>query len=243
MAILETDIKLLKSERMTDTDDGGGRMVNQEVVDGQSNNMFPDISELDRTYGRVNLRKVFAAVLTDDTDTYFGSNVIISEPPTDPNVSVTLFGTPAKTAWFDERTEARDKVESYVVVGPLSPMRLIGDHYEGQRAVLAYQSRTDPVPGAGDVYALVNGDEIQYFRVLSVETRDVVYYDGGPFDALEVTMEISDPLRQDWEGGTPRKDSSYQPATKIHRTSVVEAVKYYGVSPLATSASFGDLSV
>ncbi|SMC28504.1 hypothetical protein SAMN02746041_03270, partial [Desulfacinum hydrothermale DSM 13146] len=31
--------------------------------------------------------------------------------------------------------------------------------------------------------------------------------------------------------------------TKIHRTSVVEAVKYYGVSPLATSASFGDLSV
>ena len=51
MTILETDIKLMAAERMTDTDDGGGRETANEIVDGVSNNLFPDISRLDRVYG------------------------------------------------------------------------------------------------------------------------------------------------------------------------------------------------
>ena len=62
MAISETDLKLLKSERMTDFTDGGGKMTGNEVADGIVNNMFNDISQLDRTYGRVSLRKVYMGV-------------------------------------------------------------------------------------------------------------------------------------------------------------------------------------
>jgi hypothetical protein len=36
---------------------------------------------------------VFAKVLTANTDSYLGANVILEEPPTDPRVSVTLFST------------------------------------------------------------------------------------------------------------------------------------------------------
>jgi hypothetical protein len=244
--ITENDIKLLKSERMYDTDDGGGRMTGNEVVDGESNNMFPDVSELDRTYGRVNLRKVFPAVLTEDTDLYYGANVIISEPPSDPLVHASIFRTATSKAWFDERADAQDKVESYVAIGTLSPMRLIGNHYEGQRSVLAYQNLSDPLPGVGEVYALRRDSDgyTQYFRVMDVESRQVTYYDAqGSFDRLEVTITTSDPLRENFEGGEPSRYSSYQPPTKIHRTNVVEAVAYYGISPLAQAASFGDMTL
>jgi hypothetical protein len=51
MAILDGDIVLLKSEVLDDVPEGGGMATGAAVVDGVSNNLFNDISELDRTYG------------------------------------------------------------------------------------------------------------------------------------------------------------------------------------------------
>lgn len=75
MGITDQDIRLMASERLADTEDGGGRMTGTEVVDGVSNNLFPDVSELDRTIGRVALRKAFPAVLSANRDPYYGANV------------------------------------------------------------------------------------------------------------------------------------------------------------------------
>ena len=75
MPIQSADIKLLKSERMTDTTDGGGAMTGTEVVDGQSNNLFPDTSQLDRALGRINFRKVFGVAHTDTTETLLGAHL------------------------------------------------------------------------------------------------------------------------------------------------------------------------
>ena len=74
MTIQSGDIKLLKSQILSDTSDGGGAITSNEVIDGLSNNLFPDISELDRTYGRIALRKCFPAVDTTTNDSYYGSN-------------------------------------------------------------------------------------------------------------------------------------------------------------------------
>src|SRR5690554_5422940 len=132
MPILQGDIKLLKSERMTDNEDGGGRITGQEIQDGLSNEIFDDVSDLDRVYGRTSLRKAFAAVETDDTDQYFGSHIIVDEAPDDDNVSVLMFAT---NSAVDMRSEARNRVESYVVSGPLTRMRLYGDQLPGQRSI------------------------------------------------------------------------------------------------------------
>jgi len=107
MPISVEDVKLMASQRLTDTDDGGGRMTGNEIVDGNVNNLFPDISRLDRVYGRVSLRKAFVAVQTADNDTYNGAHVILSVPAQDPNVSVCLFSTNDP---HDERTAARDRI-------------------------------------------------------------------------------------------------------------------------------------
>src|SRR3569623_903636 len=105
MTITVADIKLMQSERLTDNTAGGGRMSGTEVVDGVSNNLFADISSLDRVYGRVSLRKCFAAVLTNDTDTLLGTHAIIDALPADTNVSVVMFQTGSHV---DERQDAAD---------------------------------------------------------------------------------------------------------------------------------------
>ena len=58
MPILSGDVKLLKSAVMADVPEGGGAPTGVEIPDGVSNAIFPDVSELDRAGGRVNLRKV-----------------------------------------------------------------------------------------------------------------------------------------------------------------------------------------
>ena len=44
MSIETNNLVLYKSERSTDTSDGGGKYSGQIVVDGESNNLYPDLS-------------------------------------------------------------------------------------------------------------------------------------------------------------------------------------------------------
>ena len=245
MAILQTDIKLMNSERMHDSEDGGGRMSGDEIVDGASNNMFPDVSQLDRTYGRLNLRKTFEAVLSDTTDTFFGSNVIISKPPSDDTIHCTLFrSSTSDSAWVDERYDAKNKIESYITLGQLSSMVLLGQQYEGQRAILVYQRTTSTLPQVGEIYALLENDIYQFVRVTNVSVTLETYTDSqGDFSRNEITLEISDPLMYEFTGGTPHRDSSYQPPCTLHKTNGVPSVSYYGIQKLAEEAAFGERSI
>ena len=49
MAINNDDVKLYESQRLTDEEDGGGRVTGNEVIDGNVNNLFQDVSRIDRT--------------------------------------------------------------------------------------------------------------------------------------------------------------------------------------------------
>ncbi len=57
MAINKENIKLFTSQRLSDEDDGGGRATGNVVTDGQVNNLFRDISRINRTIGDVSMRK------------------------------------------------------------------------------------------------------------------------------------------------------------------------------------------
>ena len=43
MTILPSNIRLLESERMTDTSDGGGRRTSRVIPDGVAGNIFPKV--------------------------------------------------------------------------------------------------------------------------------------------------------------------------------------------------------
>lgn len=248
MAILDGDIQLLQSAVIDDVPEGGGMASGNEVVDGVSNNLFPDISQLDRTYGRISLRKVFPAVITDTVDTYYGSHVIVAQAPGDPRVSAALFTT---ASWSDQLTDARNKLESYVAMSSESRYSLYGNHLVGQRSVRVHCSKSTPTPGVGDVYCLVQRDNaanFQYFRVVRIIERlvDQVFTDvHGDYLRDVISIEVPDPLLIAFQGvdATRYTADYYNPATRVHSTFAADAASYCGVVDLAQAASVGDLAI
>lgn len=251
MPIQSGDVKLLKSAVMADVPEGGGAPTGNVIPDGVSNAIFPDISELDRAGGRVNLRKTFVGIQTDDTDTYFGANVIVADPPDDPRVSVTLFGT-GRT--FDTRAEAQSRIESYLNKGSEWPGFLYENHIQGQRVIQLFHRPNSELPNVGQTLVLTQDEGLptqkeQYVRVTavsSVEQTFTVMVGGSPVDykAWVVSLDISDALRFDFTG-TPanRSFTRNTNATRIRDTVVADAGSYVGVVPLTEPAALGDFTV
>jgi hypothetical protein len=250
MPILSGDIQLLAAERLLDTPDGGGRMTGRVIADGQSNNLFPDISELDRTYGRVSLRKCYPAVLTDSTDSYYGAHAIVADAPDDPRVAVTLFTT---RSWTDRREAARDRIERYLARGPRWPGQILERQLAGQRAIVLLLKVGDALPRVGQALVLTQDEgkpteREQYVRVTRVSTveREFVVTDGGGvvrFRGVVATCEISDPLRYDFEGPAPSIRDDVAAKAVARDTVVANAAVYYGIQPLAAPARLGDVRV
>lgn len=253
MPILEGDIKLNQSQRMTDNDDGGGRITGVEIVDGVSNAIFDDVSDLDRTTGNVALRKVYPNVQTADTDTYLGANVIIAEQPNDPSVSVTLFTT---NDFDDLRTDARENIERYVVKGSKADWDLLGYHYVNQQIILGIQRTDRPVPAVGDVFVLENDNtsQIQYVKVTEVAAQNIIYEAivNGQYTEFERTrldMEISAPLEYEFPGGDPYIVGTIMPAgdpnlaSLVNVTEVADAARYLGIKATTAPQVLNDLEV
>jgi hypothetical protein len=254
MAILSGDIVLAASQVMADVPEGGGAPSSTLIVDGLKNGIFPDISELDRTLGRVNVRKVFPSVHTANVDGYNGVTVIVSEPPEDPNVSVALFSTGEV---FDTRQDAVLRVESYLAQGPTYPGYLYGNAITGQASITILQRNELPLPANGDTIVLVVNEgmateEQQFVRVTGVKSQVRIYTDEqsatlGDFSRTEVTMTLSDTLRYDFPGyDATRYDAAINQTPtkgKLYTSVVANAAKYYGVVPLDAAASIGDVVI
>jgi len=246
MPINETNIKLMASQRLSDTDDGGGRMTGNEIVDGNVNNLFPDISRLDRVYGRVSLRKAFVSVETDDNETYSGSHLVLTNPAKDPLVNVCLFSTSNP---HDERTAARDRIEGYVTQGPAYFGWLWGNQLAGSRALLVYQPVDSKSPEVGEVLYLVEnegtgGQYSQYVRITGVETEIITTATiSGSATRKIAHIDVGDPLRYTFHGGeiTPYDNSSNQ--SKLYTTTVADAANYFGVMELTQPLTTGDITV
>lgn len=250
MTILATDIKLLESERMTDTTDGGGRRTLRQIPDGVAGNIFPKISRLDGVYGRVNLRKVYGAVQTANLDTYAGAHAVITDAPDNDRIGVTLFSTASE---FDTRTAARDRIESYVTAGPESRMILFGRQLVGQQSIMAYQRVDAPLPEVGDVFALTT--EVagvitaqQYIRVQTVSHEVQTFSEmiGATlvdFQRRVVILGTGSPLRYEFNGPeSPSQLTTVARPSRIRNTSAVDAARYFGIQPLAVAAEAGDLT-
>lgn len=250
MAITDQDIRLMASEVLTDTEDGGGRMTGNEVIDGASNNLFPDVSELDRTIGRVSLRKAYSAVLSANTDSYYGSNIIIDKMPADPNVSVTLFST---KSWDDERDDAVGRMESYQARGPRYPGYLWDQHIAGQKAIMIVQRPDRPLPAIGSTLVIVEdpggaGEQQQFVKVIKTSATEFIFSatSCGDFTRTVVTCEISDPLLFDVTGSIPNCNDDVAEASgnsRVYTSIVADAAKYAGMVALGEPAFMGDFSL
>lgn len=243
MPIQSDDIKLLKSAVMADVPEGGGGATGVEIIDGQSNNILPDTSTDDRAGGRFQLRKIFGAAHTDDTDTLMGASFAVLAPPADPLVHVALFETPG---WADTREAAIDRVQRYMVKGPRLSCRIMGTHYEGSLLLQLYQVSGSNFPAAGDAVVLRNPDgQEQYVRVLKVTLSDGKFnsIESGnvvTFDANIAVCEIGQAIAFDVVADQPVRVINEASVAHVFSTTVSSGVHFHGVKPLADAASVGD---
>lgn len=247
MTINATDIKLLASERMADTSDGGGRRTGNVIPDGVPGNIFPKVSRLDSVYGRFNMRKIYGAVSTANIDTYAGAHAVIMDAPDNERIHAALFSTGSD---FDDRTAARDRIESYVIAGPESRMVLYGRQLVGQGAIQVYQKPEEALPEVGDVYCLskeagVVTEYQQFVRITDVthEVRTLTD-EKGDFKARILGLKIGSPLRYEFAGPlVPDRLSNVTRSSMVRLTTVADASRYFGIRKVTEAAAEGDLTL
>lgn len=248
MPIHQQNIVFVASQVMDDVPEGGGAATGTVIVDGQMNNVFPDISDLDRAYGRFRLRKLFVAIRSLSTDLYGGAKVVITALPTDSALGYALFsnGDP-----FDTRVQAADRVSSYLFAGSEWHGYLLENHVAGQRSIELFQRPNTPLPAIGRTLVLTLNEGqptavTQYVRVIGVtsEVRTFTYSSGSgyvDYPAAVVICELSDALRTDFPGSPPsRTFARAANRTLIRDTRVADAAQYYGAARLAQPAALGD---
>lgn len=248
MAIQEQNIVYLRTQVMDDVPEGGGAAIGEEVVDGAMNNVFEDVSDLDRAYGRFNLRKLALAVRSLDTDLYGGAKTVITGLSTDPALGYALFTTDDP---FDVRSDTANRVEAYLYKGPLWPGALNENHINGMRAISVIQRVNTALPPIGKTLCLVQDEGLstqkeQYVRVIKVDAVETTFTDSqGDYVRWIVTMSLSDALRYSFNGHTVNRTDTYNYTgkTRIRDTTVADATRFYGSTRVAESANIGDLKI
>lgn len=248
MPIETKNLKLLESERIrTDAEDGGGKYSGREIVDGQSNNLFNDISEMDRTTGRTSIQKIYAAVDTADTDALMGATVFISQNAQDPNVSAVLFST---DSWTDERSSAQNRIENYLAKGAQIAGTPLDTHWQGMKSlqVAMFPQEAESAIGASIVLISNEGKPLeieQYLRITEVSTRTaILMIDGKQVEYKIATYGLSDALKADFVGLSAKQwYNGEKSQTIIRDTIVADTGKYYASANLKEAAQVGDYSV
>jgi len=240
MAITQNDLEILKSEIMADTPDGGGLPTGIAVIDGVSNNLFPDVSDIDRLIGRVRLRKVSLAVKTANADLLQAARLLFTELPDNPNISVFAFKA---SSFADRRVDAQNKIESYLAFGSKWAGHLLETQLAGQRVIQVSLDKNDPIPAVGQPLVIVQNegqsDEYyQYIRPLKVDTVERRFQRtvSETVTRTVATIEFGDTLNKTFNGLTVPE--FYQNANTSRRAilreaRVADAAKYYSASRLA----------
>ncbi len=247
MPIETNNLVLYKSERLTDTSDGGGKYSGQVVEDGISNNLFPDVSELNRAVGNVSMRKIFPAVNNNDTDALMGSTVFISKNPDDPNVSALLFSTRSHT---DTRDSAKNRLENYLAKGAQAVGSLLDTAYSGMKSIQVAMSKNESENSIGDTIVLVANEGLpteitQFIRLTDVLTKAAyVRVNNADVEYKIATYSFQDALSRDFIGVSATQwYNNTKPATILRETVVADSGKYCASVKLNNDVSVGSFTV
>lgn len=240
MAITQNDLEILKSEIMADTPDGGGLPTGIAVIDGVSNNLFPDVSDIDRLLGRVRLRKVSLAVKTANADLLQAPRMLLTEIPDNPNISVFFFKA---SDFADRRVDAQNKIESYLSFGSKWAGHLLETQLTGQRVIQVSLDKGDQMPAVGQPLVIVQNegqsDEFyQYIRPIKVDTAVRSFQKSASESVARTiaTIEFGDTLTRTFNGLTVPEfyqNASTNRRAILREARVADAAKYHSASRLA----------
>lgn len=250
MPLLAGDIRFARSANMADVPEGGGPPSAQLLTSGRSNEVFPDISEETRTVGRVEIYQIFSVLRNSDRTPLLGGNVILAEPPADPNISITTLSLRNP---FATRADIAKRIESGMSAGPEWNGYLLENHYTTMRSVTVLQRPGVPPPTIGRTYLLVHneglaGEYRQRVRIKATTTETRLFTEiganGEPVDFLaqSTACELFDGLLYDFPGSPPsRTFARNSTKTKIRETVYSDSGMFYGASPLVQPTAINDV--
>ena len=236
--INQQDLKIYPSERLRQTDDGGGMPLGKPLT-GALNELFKPISSIARINGGFYAVLEYMGVLRSDNEPLIGAFAAITKPPSDPTVSYSMFKA---TRFGESRAEILKRIEAYNVATIESKMTLFSTQSKYSKVVQAYQRSDEALPMIGDVYCLRQdkaGYEkaeqfIQVTRIIKSEERTFTNKSTNKdFKRTIVQMEISTPLKTDFIGADYPDEGYVNNPCKIRETGVADAAQFYGVKPLA----------
>ena len=108
MSIVASELKLFASTVANDTAANGGAISGTEIVGGTKNNVWPDVSQAERTAGSVKYRKVFIKVANAASLALTNARIFIETPTPGEDTIVLMSGTPT-----DTQAEADDYTRFY----------------------------------------------------------------------------------------------------------------------------------
>lgn len=236
--INQSDLKIYPSERLRQTDDGGG-MPTGKPLTGALNELFNPISSIARVNGGFYAVLEYMGVQRADAEPLIGAFCAITRPPSDPTVSYLLF----KANRFGEsRAEILKRIEAYNTKTIESRMTLLSTQAKNSKVVQAYQTVGEPLPSVGDRYCLDQNTrgyvyKEQFIQVAKVtaEDREFVSPQGKKFKKTVIKLEITTKLEADFVGVEYPQEGHASPPCKIRETGVADAAQYYGVKPLAAN--------
>jgi hypothetical protein len=222
-------------------DSGGGPPTNQLLPDGASNALLTDLSEDDWTGGNVAVAHCHAVLRNTDTAPLLGANVIVAEPPDDPNVSITLIKSPNT---FARRPDLVKILESTSTTGPEFNGYLLENHTASMRVIRLAQRVGAIAPSVNTTLALLLNEGqpsqvIKYVRVRRVtfsdETFTVADASGNPIDIkMQVCVcELYSELQFDFAGSPPSRFYTRAAGKTLTRTvTFSDAGTFYSASRL-----------
>lgn len=250
MTITRADLKVFKPEVLGSNDDAGGQRTRNEVLSGDLNQLFKAISDIDHATSEVDIVKCYPALATAGTETLIDGHIFISQPPTDPLVSMVLAES-ASLIDSSRMTDMVDILESSVRAGQLIRKGLIG--------LLAGQ---DSFPRAYLQSMYSYNDRDHWANVTLVQGQIIcisVEYAGNEnalFPRFEHFCEIKATVTGGQEGqvrfsppipyDTPDSATVINGetgCTKLRYTSENADIKYHGVSTLTAENNSTLLSV
>ncbi len=248
MPLLAGDIRLARSANMADVPEGGGPPSAQLLTSGRSNEIFPDLSEETRTVGRVEIYQIFGILRNTDRAALMGSNVILAQPPADPNVSVTLLSLKDP---FATRADIVRRIEAGMSPGSEWSGYLLENHFVTMLGITLLQRPGAKPPTIGRTYVLVYlegqaGERRQRIKIksTSTETRTFTEIVGNSlidFEAQVTTCELFDGLLYDFPGSPPSRTYARQAAKSALRETVYSDTRmFYGAGRLTAATQITD---
>ncbi|MCL1048939.1 hypothetical protein L2755_04750 [Shewanella abyssi] len=118
MTITRNDLKVFKPELLGSSDEAGGLRTKNAIESGKLNELFSAISDIDHAQSAIDIAKCYPALDTNNTSTLLDGHIFISEPPSDPLVSLMLVESDLLTD-ADRMTDMKEIIESGVTSGRL----------------------------------------------------------------------------------------------------------------------------